>query len=99
MYSLCKTHRLNNAVERQLQRASLSVMLNIAEGNGRFTKPDQRHFYVMARSSAFECSAIFDLLLSMNIVDEKTITKFQGALNELSAILYTMIKNLEKPTT
>ena len=36
-------------------------MLNIAEGSGRFTKPDKRNFYIFARGSVFECVAIFDI--------------------------------------
>lgn len=48
----------------QLERAAFSIMLNIAEGSGRFTKPDKKNFYIIARGSAFECVAIFDYLYS-----------------------------------
>ena len=33
----------------QLNRAALSVAANLAEGNGRFTKPDRKHFCTIAR--------------------------------------------------
>ena len=46
----------------QLERASSSIALNVAEGVGRATVADRRHFYVIARGSASECGAIVDLL-------------------------------------
>jgi four helix bundle protein len=46
----------------QLERASLSVVLNIAEGAGRRSRKDKRRFYAMARGSACECAAAVDVL-------------------------------------
>lgn len=46
----------------QLDRASLSIALNIAEGAGRSTPRDQARHYAIARGSAFECLAVLDLL-------------------------------------
>ena len=53
----------------QLRRASLSVPLNIAEGAGQrssaqkpWLRQDRRRFYGVARGSAMECAAIFDVL-------------------------------------
>jgi four helix bundle protein len=50
------------ALRDQLERASISVVLNTAEGSGRRARRDKRHFYSMARGSAMECAAVLDLL-------------------------------------
>ena len=44
----------------QLQRAALSISLNIAEGAGEFSRKDKARFYRMALRSATECAAILD---------------------------------------
>lgn len=46
----------------QLERASTSVVLTIAEGAGRRSRRDKRHYYTMARGSASECAAIVELV-------------------------------------
>ena len=46
----------------QLERASLGVVLCIAEGAGRTGVKDKRKFYAIARGSATECAAVLDVL-------------------------------------
>ncbi|MCD6405936.1 MAG: four helix bundle protein [Planctomycetes bacterium] len=45
----------------QLNRASLSIAANITEGNGRFTKPDRKNFFTIARGSVQECVPLLEL--------------------------------------
>ena len=51
-------------VKDQLDRASISVPLNIAEGNGKFTPKDRCRFFDTARGSALECAAALDVLVA-----------------------------------
>ncbi len=45
----------------QLQRASSSITLNIAEGAGEFSGAEKARFYRIAKRSATECAAILDV--------------------------------------
>ena len=80
----------------QLERAALSIPLNIAEGSGRYTNPDRRNFFIIARSSVFECVAIFDILNDQNQMTPEEFLKFTSLADELSRMLYRMIDNLKK---
>jgi len=80
----------------QLRRASFSVMLNIAEGSSRFSAPDKKNFYVVARGSAFECVAILDFMLEENLISQEFHDQqFQNA-EEISKMLMSLIKQLTK---
>jgi len=46
----------------QLDRAATSIVLNIAEGAGEFSRDEKHRFYRMARRSATETAAILDVL-------------------------------------
>jgi four helix bundle protein len=53
----------------QLERASLSVVLNIAEGAGRKSRADRCRFFTIAMGSLLECSAILEVLRRRRISD------------------------------
>src|SRR6056297_2731283 len=57
------------AVYNQLDRASTSIPLNIAEGNGKYTAADRCRFFGIARGSALECAACLDVLVAKKGID------------------------------
>ena len=82
--------------KNQLGRASLSVMLNIAEGSAKFSSRDRRNFFVTARGSAFECSSLISFLYDEGEIYEALKIYLYSAFDEISRILYSMIKNLDR---
>jgi four helix bundle protein len=52
----------------QMERASASIVLSLAEGVGRTSRPDQAHFFAIARGSALECAAVLDLLRARGVL-------------------------------
>ena len=51
----------------QLGRASTSIVLNLAEGAGKFSKPAKRRYYLSAAGSTTECAAILDVCLRLKL--------------------------------
>ncbi len=81
-------------VKYQLGRASFSIALNIAEGSGKFSKADRKNYFTTARGSVFECVAVLDILCDQGILQKEEFAAFSVKADELSRILYAMIKNL-----
>jgi four helix bundle protein len=50
------------ALRDQLERASSSIALTLAEGCARRTRRDRHHFFAIAQGSAMECAAAIDVL-------------------------------------
>jgi four helix bundle protein len=64
LHALCATlvAPLNRIVRDQLERASLSAVLNIAEAGGRHSRREKARYYTIARGSATEVAALLDVL-------------------------------------
>lgn len=77
----------------QLDRAKTSILLNIAEGNGRFTSPDRCRFFDTARGSVLECAACLDLLAVKNVIDQKELASGKAVLEKIVSMLIGLIRS------
>jgi len=72
-YRLCEGLRGSQRHARdQLLRASQSIPLNIAEGNGKLPSADRQRFLRIALGSALECAATLDVLTACRAIDSAT---------------------------
>jgi four helix bundle protein len=71
----------------QLDRASLSVVLNVAEGFGRRDGAGRRHFYSIARGSALECAAILDVMAGRAGIKLDDLRRGRALLVRITAML------------
>lgn len=78
----------------QLYRASLSMVINIAEGTGKLSKKDKKNFYVISRGSVFECASLLDILSDEGVVKVKQSIELKKELEEVSRMLSSFINNL-----
>lgn len=79
----------------QLNRAAVSIAANIAEGNGRFTKPDRKNFFGIARGSVQECVPLLQVALRRKLLSEKNHSALKLRLEEIARMLSGLIKGLE----
>ena len=80
------------SVRDQLDRASTSISLNLAEGNGKFTKPDRCRFFDISRGSALECAAALDVLVAKKKCDIAEIVPGKESLRRIVSMLIGLIR-------
>src|SRR3990170_8174657 len=64
----------------QLYRASVSMVINIAEGTGKLSKNDRKNFYVISRGSVFECASLLEMLYDENVISDKELNVLKSEL-------------------
>ena len=90
------THKaLDPYLQVQFKRASLSALLNLAEGTGRMTSPDKKKSYITARSSVFECVAILQIMHDTDLVEKSFYDDLYAGVEKVSRMLLGMIRSLE----
>ena len=82
------------AVSDQLDRASTSVPLNIAEGNAKYTVPDRCRYFDTARGSALECAACLDVLVAKGKCTIEEIQSGKELLHEVVSLLVGLIRSI-----
>jgi four helix bundle protein len=80
-------------VKDQLDRASTSIALNIAEGNGKYTPKDRCRFFDIAHGSALECAAGLDILVARTKLTPDQIRPGKERLHRVVRMLIGLIKS------
>ena len=74
----------------QLLRASQSICLNIAEGNGKRSPRDRTRFFEIARGSATESAAALDILVACGACSAADVTDGKRLLHRVVSMLTKM---------
>jgi four helix bundle protein len=85
-----------NALADQLDWASVSIALNIAEGAGELARTEKARFCRIARRSATECAAILDIAGELGLVPDDRLREGRQQLQTIVAMLVGLVKHIEK---
>ena len=88
----------NRHIRDQWLRASQSIPLNIAEGNGKQNLKDKNRYFQIARGSALECAAVHDILQAFSLIDEEVNRQGKSQLKRIVSMLTRLIQRTDRVT-
>jgi four helix bundle protein len=88
--------RLSNQAFRRLDELLTSIVLNIAEGNGRFSDADQTRFLGTSHESAIKLAARLDLCVAQNLLPRDEVVRWKVLMERVSAMTVAMIAGIQR---
>jgi len=83
-------------LRNQIQRASVSIMVNIAEGFGRRSDKEFANFLNMAHGSVSEVQSHLYVALDLAYINQMSFTELNGLLGEVSRMSLVLAQHLRK---
>ena len=93
---LLSNTNISYSLRDQLDRAATSILLNIAEGTGKFGYKDKKNFYAIARGSTNECHAILRIIYLRNLINESFHTELEQKLDSIGKMLSGLIRTMRE---
>lgn len=76
----------------KLDKSTTSIVLNIAEGNGRFTGADQVKFYETAYKATIQSASLIDIATANGAADPLRVELGRELLRRMAAMLTALSK-------
>ena len=81
----------------QMQRASVSIMANIAEGFGRHSDKEFANFLNLSHGSASELQSHLYVALDLEYIDQSIFQSLYTLLDEISRMTLALAQHLRIP--
>jgi four helix bundle protein len=92
-HQICSKLDSSSDIRNQLDRASNSIVLNIAEGNGKYSKKDKCRYFDISLGSSFECAGCLDILSVRDLISNEEANKGKLVIKEIISMLFGLIKS------
>ena len=91
-----KTDRKHYRLIEQLEAASTSVALNIAEGKGRYSKKEFAQFLYIARGSLYETITLLIIFHQRGWISEENLDESKDLGEHIGKMLSSLINSIKK---
>src|SRR6476620_10325094 len=78
----------------QIKRCTISIASNIAEGAGRNSNKEFKHFLGIANGSAYELQTQLILTYELNLIENTKILSILNLINEIQKMNYSFQKSI-----
>ena len=78
----------------QIKRSSVSIPSNIAEGAGRISNKEFKHFLSIANGSAYELQTQLILTIELNLMSKESIQPALDLIVEIQKMNYSFQKSI-----
>ena len=83
----------------QIRRSAVSIPSNIAEGQGRLSMGEFRHFLGIARGSNHELQTQLEIARSLEFGDSVLINQAESLSQEVGKMIYALLESLHESTS
>jgi four helix bundle protein len=84
------------SLKDQIRRAVLSISSNIAEGQGRFSKKEFRHYLAIANGSTYEVISLIHFTRKVGYLSQSDVKDILDKCSEVSRMLKGLRKSLDE---
>ena len=89
------SNRKHYRLVEQLEAAATSIPMNIAEGKGRFSTKELKHFLMIARGSLYETMTLLEIFQQKSWIPEKDFFQLTQQAIEISKLITSFHRNLK----
>jgi four helix bundle protein len=89
------TDRKHYRLLEQIESASTSVPMNIAEGKGRSSKKEFSHFLMISRGSLYETMTLLEIFKLRKWISDEKFIFLENLSNEIAKMINTINRGLK----
>lgn len=90
-----ETERRHFRLIEQLESASSSVAMNIAEGKGRYSQKEFVQFLYIARGSLYETLTLLEIFVKQNWITRDKFTELKEGARQIAKILNALVNSIK----